>query len=290
MSKILNAAFLQFKPEIAKPEENLKQVEGLLSKIKPETELVVLPELAFTGYNFSKKESIFPFAEKFADSKTVEFLAKQAKKHEIYLVAGFPELDSAGSDKIYNSSMLVGPEGLIGTYQKVHLFGNEKNIFEPGQEFKVFPLKLPKSRLEIKLGILVCFDWIFAESWLALFNKGADVITHCTNLVLPGRAQKAIPVMSMMHRIPVILANRFGDEQLYPEADVGKALNFTGNSIITDAHGEILVSAPNKSDCVGCARINISDARDKQVTKQNNLISDRMSWVYEKNDVIQKPD
>lgn len=288
MTNYVNAAFIQYKPVIADPMTNFEQVEKLLERIEQDTDLVVLPELAFTGYNFDTTESILPYSEHAKDSETTEFLTKQSQKHGIHIIAGFSELDVNDKTKIYNSSMLVGVDGLVGTYRKIHLFGNEKVVFQPGDEFKVFPLKLKKSGIETKLGILVCFDWIFAESWLSLFHKGAALIAHCTNLVLPGKAQKAVPVLSMMHRIPVVMANRYGTENSYPESKAAELLNFTGNSIITDARGEVLVSAPESDDFVGHARINIDDARNKQVTDQNNLISDRNGNVYEKNGVIQK--
>lgn len=286
MNENINAAFIQFKPEIAKVERNFAQIEKLLTQVTPETELVVLPELAFTGYNFASRESILPFAESAESSKTLDFLQTQAQKHGVYIVAGFPEIDSTQKQMIYNSSMLVGAEGLVGIYRKVYLFGNEKNIFEAGNTFKVFPLTLPKSEIQVNIGILICFDWIFAESWLILFHKGADVIAHCTNLVLPGRAQKAVPVMSMMHRIPVILANRFGDEAQFPESGDDSSLSFTGNSIITDALGKVLVSAPEFEDFVGNASLKLADSRDKQITEENNLVTDRKPSVYLDNGIV----
>ena len=141
MNDIINAAFIQFKPAIADVEANFAQVEKQLNQLKPATELVVLPELAFTGYNFATGQDILPFAESISSSKTLEFLHAQARKHDIFIVAGFPEVDNTQKQLIYNSSMLVGPEGLVGTYRKVHLFGNEKNIFAPGDKFKVFDVK-----------------------------------------------------------------------------------------------------------------------------------------------------
>ncbi|MCD4657682.1 MAG: carbon-nitrogen hydrolase [Planctomycetes bacterium] len=294
MNDKINAAVLQFMPVIADVEGNFAQVEKLLKQLKPEIDLVVLPELAFTGYNFATRQDILPFAESTDSSKTLKFLYTQAQKHGIYIVAGFPEycgfsvseIDNTQKHLIYNSSMLVGAEGLVGTYRKIHLFGNEKNIFDAGEKFEVFDIKLPNSGINLKLGILVCFDWIFPESWLILFHKGADVIAHCTNLVLPGRAQKAIPAISMMHRIPVILANRFGTEAQFPESAEDFELTFTGNSIISDAFGNVLASAPESTDFIGYATINLKHSRDKQITEQNNLFTDRKPELYRDNGIV----
>ncbi len=286
MNDIINAAFIQFKPEIADVEGNFAQVEKLFNQLMPETDLVVLPELCFTGYNFASRESILPFAESTDSSKTLDFLLKHAQKHGIYIISGFPELDNNQNRKIFNSSMLVGPEGLVSTYRKIHLFGKEKYIFEPGEKFEVFDIELPKSGINLKLGIMVCFDWIFPESWLILFHKGADVIAHCTNLVLPGQAQKAIPVMSMMHRIPVILANRYGTEAQFPVSSEDSELTFTGNSIISNAFGDVIASAPESSDFIGYASLNLKHSRNKQITEQNNLITDRKHAVYLDNGIV----
>ena len=101
MAEEIQAAYIQFKPEIADVERNFNQVKVLLNELKPGTELVVLPELAFTGYNFATTESIIPFAESSVDGKTLQFLKEQAQKHKVYIVAGFPEINHSTNKDVF---------------------------------------------------------------------------------------------------------------------------------------------------------------------------------------------
>ena len=114
------------------------------------------------------------------------FLEEQCKKHNMHIVSGINE---RVENRLYNSSVLVGPTGITGTYRKLHLFKNEKDFFTPGD------LGLPIFRMgSLCIGMLICFDWIFPEAWRVLSLKGADIICHPSNLVLPGFAQQAVPV------------------------------------------------------------------------------------------------
>ena len=117
---------------------------------------------------------------------------------------------------------------MIGKYRKVHLFMNEWDIFEKGNlGFPVFDFGI------CKIGMLICFDWIFPEVWRILALKGADIICHPSNLVLPY-AQQAVPVHGMINRTFNITANRIGIE---------RGIKFTGESIISDPEGKIIKKA-----------------------------------------------
>jgi len=283
------AAYIQFQPTIADKDANFRTVETLVGKLPEDVELVVLPELCFTGYNFASKRDLLPLAEYAESGETARFLQKLAAEKNIYIVAGFPEL-AAG--KIYNSAMLASPKGFVGAYRKVHLFDREKLIFEAGEEFKLFELSSLRKNITFKLGILICFDWAFAESWLIMFRKNAEIIAHCANLVLPEKAQRAVPVMAMMHRFAIITANRIGVERRFAvsqnslSAFADDTLRFTGNSLIADADGKILSQAPADETYIGSATINLKLIRNKQMTANNNLINDRKPRIYLENNIL----
>ena len=121
-------------------------------------------------------------------------------------------------------------DGIAGHYRKLHLFVNEKDIFEPGD------LGLPVfDRPYGRVGMQVCFDWAFPEAWRVLALKGADVICHPANLVLPGLAQSALPIYALTNRVFIATANRVGTEG---------ELTFTGTSLIADPGGRVLSQAP----------------------------------------------
>ncbi len=167
---------------------------------------------------------------------------------------------------MYNSAILIGPKGYLGKYRKLHLFMNEKDYFKPGNiSLPVFDIGL------CKIGMLVCFDWIFPEVWRILALKGAEIICHPSNLILPGLAQKAVPIHALTNRIFTITANRIGTEG---------DLSFTGLSTIANPNGDILFQASQTEEETVIKDIDIRLARDKIITKKNDLFSDRRPEEY----------
>ena len=171
---MLKVGFYQFYPRFAEVENNLKNVLQKLQVV--EADLIVLPELAFTGYHFRDKAELLPLAEDPANSRTIDALAELCASKNMYIVSGFAEKDA---DLLYNSAALIGPEGLIHTYRKIQLFLNEKNIFQPGN----ISLQVHKVK-NVNIGMMICFDWIFPEVARSLTLLGADLICHPSNLVL----------------------------------------------------------------------------------------------------------
>jgi len=118
--------------------------------------------------------------------------------------------------------------------------------------------------------MLVCFDWIFPEAWRILALKGAEVICHPSNLVLPY-AQQAVPVQGMMNRTFNITANRIGIE---------REITFTGQSIISDPNGKILCKASAEKEEIICTKLDLSLARNKMITPRNHIFNDRLPTEY----------
>lgn len=257
----INAGYLQFEPSLGNPCENMNRIDLLLDKVV-KADLIVLPELANSGYNFESREQAIDLSEVVNESLFIDFLATHAKKRKMHIVSGFNEREN---DKLYNSSVLVGPDGFIGLYRKMHLFMNEKQLFNTGN------LGLPVFDIgKCKIGMLVCFDWIFPEVWRILALQGAEVICHPSNLVLPF-AQQAIPVHGMVNRTFNITANRIGKE---------RGITFTGQSIITDPSGITLFKASSENEEVKITRLNLSEARNKMITPLNHLFNDRHPQNY----------
>jgi predicted amidohydrolase len=169
-------------------------------------------------------------------------------------------------ENLYNTAVLVGPGGLLGRYRKMHLFMDEKDIFEPGD------LGLPVFDIGLcRIGMLICFDWMFPEVWRILALKGADIICHPSNLVIPGLCQKAVPVHSVCNRVFVVTANRIGVE---------RDLTFTGLSTIADPRSNVLLQASSDREEVGLVEIDPSLARNKQATPRNHIFDDRRPDQY----------
>ncbi|MCD4651778.1 MAG: beta-ureidopropionase, partial [Candidatus Cloacimonetes bacterium] len=176
-------------------------------------------------------------------------------------------------NNVYNSSMIVTPDGKIRVYRKTHLFDSEKLLFEPGNT----GFFVEKDTSGISLGMMICFDWIFPESARTLALKGAQVICHPVNLVLPW-CQEAMKTRCVENLVFAITANRTGTECVG-----GKTLTFTGQSQITSARGEILYRAGKDTEELHILEINPEDALEKHVTDRNHVLQDRREEFYYKN-------
>ena len=252
----------QIRPALGDLEKNRKIIaEFVRLAHERELDLVVFPELSNSGYNFGAKEEAWDSSEEIPQGKTVRLLEQLASEYSMYIVTGINE---RAENKLYNSAVLVGPEGYIGKYRKVHLFLNEKDFFGRGDRFLVFDTKIAR------IGIMICFDWIFPEAARSLALQGADIIAHPANLVLPYW-QKVAPLRALENRVYIITANRIG-----VEGD----LTFTGKSIIVSPKGEIIAEASRTHEELIYADIEPRIARDKNITSRNNIFADRLLAAY----------
>jgi len=258
----MRIGFVQFAPSLADPLGNWDAIDVLIGRAKG-AELLVLPELCHTGYRFESSEQAWELSETIDDSIYLNRLEKVCAERHFHVVTGFNE---RAGERLYNTAVLIGPSGVVGRYRKMHLFLDEKDIFEPGD------VGLPVFDIGIgKVGMLICFDWIFPEVWRILALKGADIICHPSNLIIPGLCQKAVPVHAVCNRIFVITANRIGTE---------RGLTFTGLSTVADPKGDVLLQASPDREEVGLVDIDISLAREKNTTPRNNVFEDRRPDEY----------
>jgi len=258
----MKIGFMQFAPALCHVETTIRTIDRLIVQCK-EADLVVLPELCNSGYHFASREMAWEGSEEIANSLFIRFLESKCKQYGFYMVSGFNE---RFKNLLFNSAVLIGPEGYMGKYRKLHLFMNEKDYFAPGDAgLPIFDLGL------CKIGLLVCFDWIFPEAWRILALKGADIICHPSNLVLPGFAQKAIPIHALLNHVYVVTSNRIGTE---------RDLSFTGLSTIANPKGELLVQASQTAEEVRVKEVDLSLARDKMITRRNHILTDRRPEEY----------
>jgi len=255
----------QFKPELLNVRANLNKMEQLLYNKK--ADLIVLPELASSGYLFNSADQVQSIAENAFTGVTAQLFLNLAKQNDTSYVVGLADKDG---DKIYNSAILVNPDQSIFIYRKTHLFLEEKIWFTPGNTgFNIFPAKD-----NVKIGIMICFDWIFPESARTLSLKGAQIIAHPANLVLPW-CQQAMITRSLENRVFTLTCNRTGTD-----INGAKQLSFTGMSQILNTDGKIIESLNQQEEKVVIAEIETDNASDKNITAANHLFNDRRSEFY----------
>ena len=176
MKNSFTAAAAQFIPVSGDPEANLRKMEKLCDMAAEDgASLIVLPELALTGY-YLKADALRALAVP-AEGSWSAPLREKAKEHHLLIAVGYPELAPAGcrepapAASMYNSCLLIGTEGeTIGNARKRYLWGREKRLFLPGTSFDVFETELGK------LSVLLCYDMEYPEPSRIAALKGADMI------------------------------------------------------------------------------------------------------------------
>ena len=244
--------------------ENMEKAEAMMSGI--DADIVVLPELCFTGYAFVSPQEVESYAESAADGPSLKRMKELSEVHNCGIVFGFPEKDGAS---IYNSCAFVAPGVETCIYRKLHLYYFEKEWFLPGDK----PLSLFKFRA-CNLGLMICFDWIFPETVRTLALSGADLICHPANLVMPY-CQDAMVIRCLENRVFAVTANRTGREKRG-----NFDFEFTGKSQIVSVKGEIICRASEDKDETGVADIDFRASRDKAINSRNDLWKDRRPEFY----------
>ena len=126
----------------------------------------------------------------------------------------------------------------------------------------------------MKIGMMICFDWIFPELTRTLALKGAQIIAHPSNLVMPY-CQSAMVTRCLENRVFAITANRVGRETRGDDD-----FTFTGKSQVTCVNGNILSAAPMGKPCVETIGIDIHHADNKSINPYNDLLKDRREDFY----------
>jgi len=144
-------------------------------------------------------------------------------------------------------------------------------FFSPGDTgFPVWDIGMAR------IGILICFDWYYPESARTLALKGADILCHPSNLVLP-HCPDSMVTRCLENRVFAITANRIGQE----ERGGKPPLRYIGKSEIVTPLGEILHRAsPEQPELILC-EIDIREARRKSLNPYNDLWKDRKPHLYD---------
>ncbi|MFG1622416.1 nitrilase family protein [Kribbella sp. NPDC049227] len=275
----VRVAVVQFEPRVGV--ENLKSnavavEQRLTAAADAGAGLIVLPELATTGYVFETREEAFAHAEQVPDGRTVESFARIAAERNVYIVGCVAE---RAGEKLYDTAVLVGPEGYIGRYRKTHLWNTEKLWFTPGDEgFSVFDTKIGR------IGLLVCWDIWFPETARIVAQMGADIICVPTGWVwtppplydASGVCMAAYLTITAAHANNVFIAtaDRIGQE---------RGAGFMGNSLIAGTNGWPIdrIAGPDE-DTIIYADIDLTAARTAPIWNQlNDLHRDRRTDLYD---------
>jgi N-carbamoylputrescine amidase len=271
---LLTIACIQMRPEIGQISTNIAHSLALIRRAHQQgAQLIVLPELCNSGYMFASRSEAFALSETI-DGETVQAWLAIAHELDVTLVAGFTEREG---DQLFNSAALVGPDGLIGCYRKLHLWGEENLFFERGN-VQVPVFTTPFGRI----ACAICYDIWFPEVMRLAALQGADILCVPTNWVPMANQRADQPVMANILAMAgahsngmfIAAADRVGTERGQP---------FLGSSIIVGCEGWPLAGPASVTDEeILIAQVDLSDARKRrQFNDYNHVLHDRRTDFYQ---------
>jgi predicted amidohydrolase len=250
-----------------------RNLESILSRLRSAAEqgarLVVFPECALTGYAFETREEAWAHAEPIPGPST-EAVAAVCRGLQVWACFGMLEKDAG---RLFNACALVGPDGVLGRYRKVHMpcIGVDRFATPGDLPFAVHDLG------GLRIGINICYDVSFPESSRVLALLGADLVVLPTNWPPEAHHHPSFVVRTraLENRIYYAAVNRVGEEG---------GFRFIGQSRIVDCTGEVL-AAGSESEEILFAEIDPSRARNKQIVNipgkyEVNRVRDRRPEMY----------
>ncbi len=242
-------ALAQMECSVGDKEANLGKMEEMVREARRGgAELVVFPELSLTGYLC--RDLFYELAEPVPGPST-ERVAELAKEQEVYIVFGMPEKSTISGSILYNSSVLVGPEGLVGSYRKMflptHSVFEEKRYFRPGGRVEVFDTGL------CRIGLMICYDTFFPEVSRLLRLRGAELIV-CISAspgVRRSYFETLLSARALENTVHLAYVNLAGRED---------GLNFWGGSRLIGPTGSIIARAKYDEEDLVIGEVDLHDA------------------------------
>ena len=218
------------------PRENLEHCLELASSLAS-PDLVVLPELANTGYGFETRRELREVCEEIPAGPGVRILQAASERMKCAIVAGLGEKDGPF---LHDSAVVLDSGMFVGRYRKMHLYARENLFFEPGRD-RALVYQLQKFRLAVQ----ICLVLGFPDELLRLSRLGAQIVAHPANLSLGGT------VPPKTNRVEgngawVASSNRVGQERVY-----SAETTFTGQSLVLSPDSRIIaLASPNREEAI----------------------------------------
>lgn len=242
---------------------------------KDGAQIVVLPELASSGYMFADRAELVSLAET-RDGPTITEWANLAAAFDLTIVGGFPE---ATGEHVYNAAAVVDPTGLRGVYRKAHLWDTENAVFDRADD-----LPLLVDTTHGRLGVMICYDVEFPEWVRAVALEGADLLCAPVNWPLLPRPAGERPTEMVralagagMNRLATAVCDRTGVE---------RGQDWIGGSVITDADGYPLALGEFGTPGTISADVDLQESRVKRFNDNNDVHGDRRTDLYRRTSLL----
>ena len=256
----------------------LAQLERAVVGYRPfhDIRLVVFPEFAHAAPVYETAEEI---AEKLAvelPNPHTERLEEAARRHGVWIQSGsFLEVDPKYPDAVFNTTVLIGPDGIASKYRKVNpwipweVHASPCDI--PGYTEELFPVV----ETDIgKLGVATCYDWVFPEVTRELTLGGAEVLIRISAYMDPWGATEPTDWWTIVNRCralenvaTVVACNQGASAAHYPP------FSWPGSSMIVDLDGRVLSqAAPGPGEAIVVGPIGIENLRAERARRSGHAM------------------
>lgn len=264
MAREITVALVQMAPALATPEENLRKMGDFVERICSEqpTDLIVFPELSYTGAELGLRAT--DLAERVPGHAT-NYLAKRANDFGTHVVFGLVIKEKIESI-LYNGVSCLGPEGdVMAEYRKVHLLGEERQVYRSG--FRFYNVDADWGRF----GLMIGSDLVFPESARSLTLDGAELLVLSANWETNRQEQWRAHIISRAaeNAVFVAAANRVGEEP---------TMQFAGDSMLAGPGGEVYTVLEEPIEGYAVATIDLDQVRE--VREERQLIQFREPTAY----------
>src|SRR5215203_756557 len=247
--------------------------------------LVVFPEFAHAAPVFaSAGELIEKLAVEIPNEHT-DRIWEKAKEHNIYIQTGsMLEIDRKYKSAVFNTTCLIGPEGILYKYRKVNTWIPYEVHTSPhdieGYEEPLFPVADTPIG---KIGTAICYDWLFPEVLRQLAANGAEVLVRVSAYMDPWNATAPMDWWTVVNRCRalenvayVVAANQGASLKHYPP------YSWPGGSMVVDYDGRILAEAsPGPGERIVVAPVDISALRHERAARRgHHMLSHLRTEAY----------
>lgn len=265
-SRPVKLALVQFESAMCDPAANAEKACRMIEEAGSQgADLVVLPELFSTGYQL---DVVGPRVSELAepvDGPTVTTLQDAARSAGCYVVAGIA-LTHELTGVAYNGSVVIDRQGgLVGTYDKQHLWALERFYFRSGDDCPVFETDFGR------VGVMICYDMGFPEVARMLALQGAELVVCPSAWCAQDMDiwEVNAPARALENTVFLAAVNRYGEEN---------GLSMPGHTMLCNPRGHVVARLKEEAEGVLYATIDLDDVRKHRVTSP--YLRDRRPDLY----------
>ena len=251
--KDIRIAAVMMNCPVGRTPDNLDRMAGWVAAAKKRgADFICFPEMNVTGY--STRVGIRDSAQS-VPGPISQTILEAARELDMVILAGLAEKDANG--RVFACHLVVSPQGMVGTYRKIHIAPPERKVFSPGPDIPFFEIK------GVKFGIQLCYDAHFPELSTRMATDGVDIIfmPHASPRGTPAEKfnswMRHLPARAFDNSLYVVACNQTGDNR--------SGLRFPGVIVILDPAGRII-----KKDTGAKEKMVIADLKAKELAAIRN--------------------